>query len=59
MDTSKEGYTKEGLATGDGQILKNKSDSVKFQKDATNLKNPSGNQLEGDSTNISKSDAEK
>jgi hypothetical protein len=39
--------------------LKNKSDSVKFQKDATNLKFPSGKQLEGDSTNISKSNAEK
>jgi hypothetical protein len=38
--------------------LKNKSDTVKFQKDATNLKFSSGNQLEEDSTNISKSDAE-
>jgi hypothetical protein len=53
------GYTKEGPATGDGQTLKNKSYPVKFQKDATNLKFSSGNQLEEDSTNISKSDAEK
>jgi hypothetical protein len=53
------GYTKEGLAAGDGEILKKKSDSVKFQKDATNLKFPSVIQLEGDSTKISKSDDEK
>jgi hypothetical protein len=39
--------------------LKNKSDSAKFQKDATNLKFPSGNQLEGDSAIITKLDAEK
>jgi hypothetical protein len=59
-DTSTEaGYTKEGPAMGDSQILKNKSNSVKFQKDATNLKFPSGNQVEGDSIIISKSDAEK
>ncbi len=50
----------EGPATGNGEILKNKSDSAKFQKDATNLKFPSGNQLiEGDSAIVSKSDAEK
>jgi hypothetical protein len=58
MDTSTEtGHTEEGLVTGDGEILKNKSDSVKFQKDATILKFPTGNQLEGDSTIISTSDA--
>jgi hypothetical protein len=43
-DTSTEaGHTKEGPATGVGEILKNKSDSVKFQKDAANLKFPSDN----------------
>ncbi len=40
-------------------ILKNKGDSVKFQKDATILKLPSGNQSDEDNTIISKSDAEK
>jgi hypothetical protein len=37
------GHTKEGLVAGDGEILKNKSDSAKFQKDATTLKFPNGN----------------
>jgi hypothetical protein len=32
------GYTKEGLATSDGKILKTKGDPAKFQKDATFLK---------------------
>jgi len=60
MDTSTEtGHTEEGLVTGDGEILKNKSDSVKFQKDATILKFPSGNQPEEDNAIISKSDAKK
>ncbi len=49
----------EGLVTGGGEILKNKSDSFKFQKDATILKFPSGNQPEVDNAIISKSDAEK
>jgi hypothetical protein len=49
----------EVLATGDGENLKSKSDSIKFQKDARNLKFSSGNQLEGDSAIISKSDAKK
>jgi hypothetical protein len=31
------GYTKEGLATSDGEILKTKGDPAKFQKDATIL----------------------
>jgi hypothetical protein len=51
------GHTKEGPATGDSEILKNKSDSVKFQKDANILKFPSGNQPEEDNAIISKSDA--
>jgi hypothetical protein len=55
-DTSTEaGHTKEGPATGDGEILKNKSDSFKFQKDATILKFPSGNQSDKDNAVISKS----
>jgi hypothetical protein len=59
-DTSMvEGHTKEGLAACGGDILKNKGDSVKFPKDATILKFPSGNQSDEDNTVISKLDAEK
>jgi hypothetical protein len=53
------GHTKEGPATTDDAILKHKSDSAKFQKDATILKFPSGNQSEKDNPVISKLDAEK
>ncbi len=53
------GLTKEGLATGDGEILKTKGDPAKFQKDATILKFSSDNQPEEDNANISNSDAEK
>ncbi len=53
------GYTKEGLATSDGEILKTKGDPAKFQKDATILKFSSGNQPEEDDANISNLDAEK
>jgi hypothetical protein len=38
--------------------LKNKSDPAKFQKDATILKFPSGNQPEEDDADISKMDVE-
>jgi hypothetical protein len=38
------GHTKEGLVVSDSQILKNKGDPAKFQKDATILKFPCGNQ---------------
>ncbi len=44
--------------TNDGEILKNKGDPAKFQKDATILKFPSGNQPEEDDTDISKMDIE-
>jgi hypothetical protein len=53
------GYTKEGLAMSDGEILKNKGDPAKFQKDANILKFSSGNQPEEDDADISNSDAEK
>ncbi len=53
------GLTKEGLAMGESEILKNKSNSVKFQKDATILKFSSGNQPEEDNAIFSKLDAEK
>ncbi len=43
----------------DGDILKNKGDSVKFQKDATILKFPSGNQSDEDNALILKLDTEK
>ncbi len=60
MDTSMvAGHTKEGLAANNGEILKNKGDPVKFQKDVTILKFPSGNQSDEDNAVISKSDAEK
>ncbi len=42
----------------DGEILKNKGDSAKFQNYATILKFPSGNQSDKDKTVISKLDAE-
>ncbi len=53
------GHTKEGLVVSDGEILKNKGDSVKFQKDATILKFPSGNQSDKDNALILKLDAKK
>ena len=54
------GLTKEGPATGDGEILKNKGDPAKFQKATTFLKFPSGNQPDADNVdNISNSEAEK
>jgi hypothetical protein len=53
------GNTKERPATSDGEILKNEGDPAKFQKDATILKFPNGNQPGEDDADISKSDAEK
>jgi hypothetical protein len=53
------GHTKEGLAACVGEILKKKVDSAKFQKEATILKSPSGNQSDEDNAVISKLDAEK
>ncbi len=53
------GHSNEGPATGNGEILKSKGDSVEVQKDASILKFPSGNQPEEDNTIISKSDAKK
>jgi hypothetical protein len=48
------GRTKEGPVRSDGEILKNKEDPAKFQKDATILKFPSGNQPEENNAVISK-----
>ncbi len=53
------GNTKEGPATGDGEILKNRVDPAKFQKGATILKLSNGNQPDENVVDISKSDAKK